>query len=98
MFSGGLDTDGRGLAAVFLYDGFLKEPFAVHEGVWQARFGLSGVAVAEYGAGGDVEDSCRFLDVYHFRALLEHGVFYRFGDRPGDGGFQYFVEEGLKHI
>ncbi len=64
----------------------------------EGRFLGTFLAVPVDGLLGDAKDLGGRGHVDAFRVLLHDCILYRFGDRLGDGGFQHFFEEGLKHI
>ena len=98
LLPAGFDTDAGATTGVVLDFGPDEEHLSTRLGVVEAFFLRAFLAIAIDSLLGDVEDSGGFLHVELLVVLLYDGFFYRFGDRLNDGGFQHFVEEGLKHI
>lgn len=90
--------DAGATPGIVLYLGPDEEHLSSRLGIVKALFLRAFLAIAIDSLLGDVEDSGGFLNVDLLVVLLYYGLLDRFGDRLGDGGFQHFVEEGLKHV
>ena len=76
----------------------VEQQFAVRLREVEAIFHGAFFHVTVDGLLGDLQDLGGLSNGDEVFIVGQHCVLDRFCNRLGDGGFQYFVEEGLKHI